>query len=270
VLGAALVALAAAPRRAAAQYNGALVTMNGNCMLPWEGLSSAPKKVAVRVGSCTQSGARYYIANGVVRTSDGLCLDHGVSSAMTPTASNDGVVFVACHGGDSQVWYFVRNGLAQNRANPKVCLDIENGADAQGTRVIVWPCDYKSDAQNAYCFSGSTSNCPRPNQRVYVGMGGVSSTTLATSLPSTAITVLNNGGKLTFDTGMKIVAGGGGNVVAAGAGNVVAGGAGNLAYITAGLRSGVGIVATDGATLIGQDGTSIARVIAASGSFRAF
>jgi Ricin-type beta-trefoil lectin domain len=266
ILSAAVVVLMAAPQRVAAQ-NGALLTYANNCVLPYEGLGY--QRVAVRVNTCTQSGARYTISNGVVRTSDGLCMDHGVSYSMTPDATNDGVVFVPCHGGKSQSWYFIKNGLAQNAANPKVCLDIEGGYDKVATRLIVWPCDYRNATQTDDCARYGSS-CPRTNQRFFIGTGNVSTYTLSTAgLPSAALTKLSQGLGVTFDTGMRIVAGGGGNIVAAGGGNIVAAGGGNIV-----AGGGGNIVATDGATfktvinLLGQDGTSLRSSILSGGSFR--
>lgn len=245
--------LVAAPRVAAAQYSGALVTNQNNCVIPFEGI--AYRKVAARVGTCrTDGGVRYSIQNGVVRTSDGLCLDHEVAAGVTPTWStnggNAGTVFVPCTGGRSQTWYFMKNGIAQNAANTAVCLDIAYGTDTRGTRILVWPCDY--------------SATPRPNQRFWVGQGDYSSTFLASNgLSQTAVNTLTNGGSLTFDSGMRIVAGGGGNIIAAGGGNIVAGGGGNVVAAGAGNIKNVA-----GTTLIGQDGNSVRNAITSGGAFR--
>ncbi len=252
-------------RPASAQYAGALVTFGNHCVLPYEGL--AYRKVAVRVNACSQQGGRYSIINGVVRTGDGLCMDHQVSSSMTPTATNDGVILVPCADVASQKWYFMMNGLAQNAANTKVCLDIEGGNDVAATRLIVWPCDFKSDYQNTECAKGSSAgNCPKANQRFFVGNGALSTASLALAgLSATAQTTLTNGGSLTFSDGMRIVAGGAGNIVAAGGGNIVAAGGGNI------VAAGGGNILNDrGYTLIGQDGTSLRNAISLGGSFQSF
>jgi hypothetical protein len=250
-------------RPAAAQYAGALVTYGNHCVLPYEGL--APQKVAVRVNLCSQQGARYSIANGVVRTTDGLCMDHEVTSSMTPTDLNAGVILVKCTGVPSQTWYFMKNGLAQNAANPKVCLDIQGGKDVVATRLLVWPCDFKSDYQNSECAKGNMAgNCPKSNQRFFVGNGGISTVSLASAgLPASAQTTLNNGGSLTFNDGMRIVAAGGGNIVAAGGGNIVAGGGGNIVAAGGGnIRNAIGT------TLIGPDFASLRNALLLGGGFQ--
>jgi hypothetical protein len=267
LLGAATTAALTLAGPAAAQ-NGAIVTYGNHCILPWEGL--APQKVAVRVGACTSQGARYTLGNGVAKTSDNLCLDHGVAAGMTPNSTNDGVVFVPCNPSyKSQTWYFVANGLAQNAANPAVCLDIEGGSDNVQTRLIVWPCDFKSDAQNANCIKGQLSYCPKANQRFFIGKGGVSTATLqAMGVPAAGLSRLASGLGFEFvNNGMRIVAGGGGNIVAAGGGNfspagggasIVAGGGGNIydKYGTVVLG------------LIGQDGTSLTSATSLANGIR--
>lgn len=265
-LSAALTAAAlVAPRIAQAQYEGAVLTSANLCILPFEGLGNG--RVAARTGSCAQSGARYKIENGVMRTSDNLCLDHGVTSAMTPTASNDGVIFAPCHGGASQIWFFMKHGLAQNSANTKVCLDVEGGNAAAGARIIVWPCDYKTSQQAIDCANGVASSCPRPNQRFYVGVGKISSITLQQSgmISAAQATSLASGRTLINDmNGARIVAGGGGNIVAAGGGNIVAAGGGNI------VAAGGGNIRNDKyVSLIGQDGTSLrSNITLTSSGFR--
>jgi hypothetical protein len=184
---------------AAQSYDAAIVTERNNCLIP-------DGNRQIRVFKCTDGGARYYIDNGRVRTSDGLCFDHGVPRGTRATNQNAGVSLVPCHGGSSQVWYFMRDGvnvnMAQNAANTDVCLNIEGGNDSPGSRVLVWPCNFgRSQA----------------NERFY--LGGKLSPAQVAQLPSQVRNLTS--GSYIFPSGARLVAAGAGNLVAAGGGNLV-------------------------------------------------
>ena len=246
-----VVASAATGTRARAQFNEGIVTNNNNCLLP-----DGNRKITVF--SCTQQGARYDIANGFIKTQDNLCFDHGIVRGNNTGDLNARRVGLApCHGGQSQVWYAFQNGLVQNAANPDVCLDISGGNDAAGGAVIVWRC------------SANANGSPSPNQRFYLGKGGVSIALLqAAGLAANGVAALNSGRSLILNNGARVVPTGGGHMVAAGGGNMVAAGGGNiLSNANAGMvAAGAGnLLAVGGMSLVGNDGASLRPAIAGVG-----
>src|ERR1043166_473524 len=134
-----------------AQFGAAIVTENNNCLIP-------DGNRTIRVFPCKFGGARYNIYNGVIKTGDGLCFDHGVPRGTNPSSTDPSIRLVQCHGGKSQVWYFIQSGagkgLVQNAVNPDVCMNIEGGNDSQGARLIVWPCSYNNPARNERFYVG--------------------------------------------------------------------------------------------------------------------
>lgn len=234
--------IAAVARPVAAQ-SGAIVTSNNHCVIP-------DGSRAMRVYACSQGGARYYIANGVVKTADNFCMDHRVAKGVNPAAANDGVILLPCNGSATQTWYFMTSGanqfMAQNAGNPAVCLNIEGGNDNPGTRLIVWPCGFGHAAANEKFYPGGTVS----------GTSGLA--LLSQILPPNAYKAVTSGGMATFSNGARIVAQGAGNIIAAGSpsfvtqqgAGIVAQGAGNLmADGGASLRA-----AFNGASLVGTSG----------------
>lgn len=207
----------------ASAQDTAIVTNNNNCLIP-------DGNRLVKVFKCTDGGIRYTIRNGIIKTSDNYCFDHGI-----PRGQNGGdrsVKLVRCHGGLSQTWWITKDGpgkgLIQNAVNPDVCLNISGGNDAPGGQLIVWPCGFNRPGNNEYFFIGA---------RI---------TPYQFSLQKPEVqTALSRGLTVTFNTGARMVAAGGGNMVAAGGGNMVAAGGGNM-------------VAAGGGNLIGNDGSTIA------------
>lgn len=195
-----------APAPAAAQT--AIVTNGGNCLIP-DGNRS------IRVFSCSSGGARYRVIDGRIMTADNYCFDHGVPQRANFRVNNQ-VTLVRCHGGKSQVWYFIADGpsrgLVQNAANPEVCLNIPSGNDASGTQMIVWGCGF---------------NRPDRNEVFYLG-AGMRHSDVAHFMRADENRIVQNGGQITKASGLRIVGAGNGNIVAAGGGNIVAAGGGNI------------------------------------------
>jgi hypothetical protein len=214
----------------------AIVTERNNCVMP-------DGNRELRVYNCKTGAFRYNVNAGVISVPEGprgLCFDHGTVRGTRSTAPTNYVKLVACHGGQSQVWYIHANGLVQNAANPDVCLNIEGGNDREQGRVIVWPCGYRN---------------PGSNEKFYFG-GKVSLFSLRDDVTRDAYNHMNNGGVVHFTNGVRMVAAGGGNMVAAGAGNMVAAGAGNAVP-----TGGGNLIGLDGSTvvfkLVGNDGASL-------------
>jgi len=223
-----------------AQYGAAIVTENNNCLIP-------DGQRTVRVFKCRDSGTRYNIYNGRIKTGDGLCFDHKVPPGTHPSRVEDpSVVLYKCTGDKSQTWYFIQDGpgkkLVQNARNPDLCMNIEGGNDSPGARLIVWPCGYKN---------------PAPNERFYVGERVTIDMVRAAGFSPQSVSQLQNGGALVFSGARRLIGQDGATMIAAGAGNMVAAGAGNLigqdgATVKAG---GLGrLIGNDGAGVVGQNG----------------
>jgi hypothetical protein len=240
-----VAALLTPPARAQAQplsdYTAAVVTTGNKCLIP-------DTKRELRVFDCASGGARYWISNGVVRTKDGFCFDHGVPQGADLTRNN-AVRLVKCHGGKSQVWYFIRDGraLVQSAANSAACITVEG--EQAGARALVSQCTYTNPPAVQKFFPGE-SITPSARQ------------VLTNVVPRDALQAFSTRGSATFSTGTRMVAAGGGNIivatmVAAGGGNILPSGAGNV------LPSGAGnMVAAGGGNLIGNDGGSLRGLFA--------
>lgn len=236
MIAAAMVVAMFAAAPAANGQSIAIVTKNNNCLMP-------DGNHHIRVYKCTDGAIRYNVRAGTISIPEGragLCFDHGTARGTRSVAPTNYVKLVPCHGGASQTWFIMDNGLVQNSANADVCLNIESGNDRPEGRVIVWPCGF---------------NYPGANERFYFG-GKVSLFSLRDDISPSTYSHLNKGGAVDFSNGVKMVAAGAGNMVAAGAGNMVAAGAGNVVP-TAGGR----LIGLDGGTLVfrlvGNDGASL-------------
>src|SRR5437870_3170573 len=90
---------------AASAQTTAIVTGNGNCLIPGGDRG-------IYVFKCTDGGVRYTIKDGRIMTSDGMCFDHGVVRGTNPGNDQRHVKLVACHGGASQIGFSMQT---QNR-----------------------------------------------------------------------------------------------------------------------------------------------------------
>lgn len=215
LLTAALLTPAVASARQLA-YTDAIVTDGNKCLIP-------DRSRDVRVFECTSSGDRYSIGiDGTIRTRDGYCFDHGIPQGTAFSGNRTAVHLTKCHGGKSQIWYFV-NGLAQSAANSNACITVEG--DHVNARAVVGQCTFKNPPRSQRTFRGGRMTDSARSEVMRV-------------VPE-AVRILTTRGAVTFNNGARMVAAGGGNIiaagmVAAGGGNMVAAGGGNI------LPSGAG------------------------------
>ncbi len=223
-----VAALLLLPARTGAQnladYTAAVVTPSNNCLIP-------DTRGELRIYSCTSSGARYRISNGVVRDIAGRCWDHGVPQGADLTRNN-AVHLVKCHGGKSQIWYFIPDSraLVQSAANSAACITVEG--QQIGARALVTQCTYQNPPQNQRFFPGEL-------------ISAAARQSLKNLVTAEALQYLSTRGSATFSNDTRMVAAGGGNIIAAG---MVAAGGGNM-------------VAAGGGNLLGNDGGSLRALL---------
>jgi hypothetical protein len=223
---------AGAPEAAGGDFQVAIVTATGMCLIP---TADQPEAI-VHVRPCPEGGAMYRIENGYVVTAGGNCITPGGEGSVPLRLRR-------CHGGRAdgtvQQWYFHGNKLAQNAARSNLCMDVEGGSRRAGARVIWYECrNYQTPAENQRFSLGGAFR---------LGIWA-----LASMPPNARDAVQGQNGAALFSNGTMVIAAGGGNVIAAGGGNVIAAGGGNVI-----APGGGNVIAPGGGNVIAPGGGNV-------------
>jgi hypothetical protein len=113
------------------QYNGPLVGIGGKCA---DIKGENPANSTVWLWSCFgPPGETWQAPKDNSLHSMGACLDIG------SLANGTAVGVATCHGGNSQQWTTRPDATLVNVESSR-CLDVQNGATADGTKMQIWDC----------------------------------------------------------------------------------------------------------------------------------
>lgn len=124
------LALGAQPDSAPAQQRThAVIGAGSKCLVPDADRAGAE----VRLGACSAEGAAYHLVGGSIRTTDGHCV---------AWINEGGPVHLAeCRRGrKGQLWRLDGSGRLRSAHREDICMDVEGGDTADGTRVLAWRC----------------------------------------------------------------------------------------------------------------------------------